>query len=226
MPGDKSQQLHFSRPVVLVGGGDLNLAALNGLSSRGWPLVAADGGANSLRDLDVTPAAIIGDMDSLDDPEHWRSRCQLLQLAEQDTTDFEKCLYSIDAPGFVALGFTGKRFDHTLAVMHSLSVYARRRNIMLLAEQDVLWARQGSTRLQLQAGMRLSVYPLSRVCFESSCGLEYPLDGLVLEQGKAIGTSNRVVEAGVEIRPGAGDDGLYLLITPLESLALLLNQWI
>ncbi len=204
----------------------MNLAVLRGLLARGWPLVAADGGANSLHDQEVAPAAIIGDMDSLDDPAHWQSRTRLLHVTEQDTTDFEKCLYSINAPGIVALGFTGKRFDHTLAALHSLSVYGREANIMLLAEQDVMWARHGRTRLQLQSGMRFSVYPLTRVGFDSSRGLEYALDGLVLEQGLAIGTSNRVIEPGVEIRTRAGDDGLYLLITPLESLALMLNQWV
>ncbi len=223
---DNNEPLQFSQPVVLVGGGEVNVAVLRSLQARGWPVVAADGGANILRELDCVPAAIIGDLDSLDDLSYWQTRCRLLQLTEQDTTDFEKCLYSVFAPGFVALGFTGKRFDHTLAAVHSLSCYGREQNILLVAEEDLLWVRGESTHLRLNADMRLSIYPLSPVCFESSRGLQYPLDGLVMEQGVAIGTSNRTVQAQIEINQSADDAGLYLLIVPLESLTLLLEQWV
>lgn len=217
--------LKFGKPVILIGGGELNVAALRSLLARGWPLVAADGGANLLREIDCCPEAIVGDLDSVHDLQYWQSRCRLLHLSEQDSTDFEKCLYSISAPAIIALGFTGKRFDHTLAALHAMSRYGREQSIIVIAEQDLLWVRDQSTHLVLRADMRLSIYPLSRVAFESSRGLEYPLDGLVMEQGTAIGTSNRTVDANVEIRTQADNHGLYLLIVPLDAVALVLQQW-
>lgn len=224
MRANDVKPLNFTKPVILVGGGELSVSVLRELLARGWPLVAADGGANVLREIDVVPMAIVGDLDSLDNVSHWQSRCRLLHLSEQDSTDFEKCLYSISAPAIVAVGFTGKRFDHTLAALHALCRYGREQNIIVVTEQDLLWVRSGSTRLTLRAGMRLSIYPLSRVKFESSRGLEYALDGLVMEQGTAIGTSNRALDASIAINTCADNSGLYLLIAPLDALPQVLDQ--
>ena len=47
-----------------------------------------------------------------------------MQIAEQETTDFEKAIYSTRAPVTVALGMTGKRFDHTLAALDAVTRYA------------------------------------------------------------------------------------------------------
>lgn len=225
MHANDIKPLKFGKPVILVGGGELNVAALRSLLARGWPLVAADGGANLLREIACCPQAIVGDLDSVHDVQYWRSRCRLLHLSEQHSTDFEKCLYSISAPAIIALGFTGKRFDHTLAALHSMCRYGHEQNIVVIAEEDLLWVRGQSTQLTLRADMRLSIYPLSRVVFDSSRGLEYPLDGLVMEQGTAIGTSNRTVDAELEIHTHADNRGLYLLIVPLDALALVLQQW-
>ena len=70
-------------------------------------LIAADGGADALHEMRLTPEAVIGDMDSLSDMAAWRGRTRLVHLAEQDSTDFEKCLYATQAPLYVAPGFTG-----------------------------------------------------------------------------------------------------------------------
>jgi thiamine pyrophosphokinase len=49
-------------------------------------------------------------------------------LPEQDTTDFEKCLYSVAAPLLLGVGFLGGRADHHLAAMNVLVRYADRRS--------------------------------------------------------------------------------------------------
>lgn len=216
--------LQFTRPVILVGGGDINASRLQSLTTRGYPLIAADGGANRLRALDLVPAAVIGDLDSVEDLPYWQRRCQVLHLHEQDSTDFEKCLYSLSAPAFIGLGFTGRRFDHTLAAMHSLARYGASHNVLLVAESDLLWVRSGATRLQLEPDMRFSVYPLTRTTFAHSVGLAYPLDGLSLQQGHLIGTSNRTTQASVQIETADHDTGIYLVITPVTALNLLLTQ--
>ena len=52
-------------PVLLVGGGDCPADMLLPLLARTKTRVAADGGAAALLSADVTPDAVIGDLDSL-----------------------------------------------------------------------------------------------------------------------------------------------------------------
>ena len=70
--------------------------------------------------------AVIGDLDSLRDIAALeRAGVPVHRLEEQETTDLEKCLYSVEAPLFVGLGFLGGRIDHHLAAMNALVKFAR-----------------------------------------------------------------------------------------------------
>ena len=196
------------RAVTLLGGGVLEPAMLEEARAIGPEIVAADGGADPLARLGLVPAAIIGDLDSVTDPEGWRAQgVPLHHVPEQDTTDFEKCLYSTEAPLYLATGFTGARLDHTLAVLHVLMRYPAK-SVVLLGEADaVVMARPGEDlRLGLEAGARVSIFPLRAVRGARSAGLEWPIDGLEFEPGRMIGTSNRAVSDEVVLRfdgPGA-----------------------
>ena len=219
---DTDNNLTFNTPVLLIGGAGVDEACLNSEVFSLWPIVAADGGANALREINIVPTAVIGDLDSLTDLEYWRANTRVVEISEQDTTDFEKCLYSVRAPLVVAMGFTGRRFDHTLVSLHLLQRYAPSVKLILLTERDVCFAICGNLKMQLPVGSRFSLYPLSRTSFTRSVGLEYPLDGLVMEQGHLIGTSNRVTEASLSIE--ADSSGVYAIITERQLLPVIIDQ--
>jgi thiamine pyrophosphokinase len=142
-----------------------------------------------------------------------------LHLPEQITTDFQKCLRMTQAPVTLALGMTGKRLDHTLAALSAVLQYAGERALLLVDEVDVALAVVGSFRFAAAAGERVSIHPLVRVGFERSTGLVYPLDGLVLEPGGLLGTSNAGMGGMVEIVPAGGDARTpWLLILPKARL--------
>ena len=200
--------LRFPRPVTLVGAGALSPAMLAEARAIAPDLVAADSAALTLRKLRLRPLAVIGDMDSLSDPHaHSDEGTRVLHLAEQETTDFEKCLYATDAPFYVAAGFTGGRLDHTLATLHALLRYPEKR-VVVLSEADALaLAEPGRTlRLRLAPGARVSIFPLLAVRGRRSQGLVWPTDGLDFAPGRRIGTSNEASHPVVELEfdePGA-----------------------
>ena len=175
--------------VTLVGGGALCKTRLEQALTLAPTLVAADGGGNALADLGHSPAAIIGDMDSLrpDLMQRWAER--LHPVAEQDSTDFDKCLRSIDAPFVLALGFDGARVDHTLAAMTALVRHGRS-HVLLLGAEDVCFLAPPRIELCLPVGARVSLFPMGPVTGQS-VGLEWPIDGLSFAPGGIIGTSNR-----------------------------------
>ncbi|MEL6266620.1 MAG: thiamine diphosphokinase [Pseudomonadota bacterium] len=201
-------RLSFAEPVILAGGGVLTPEMLAAARRLAGPVIAADSAADALAGLGCRPDAVIGDLDSIADAAAWRRRgVPVHHLAEQDSTDFEKCLYSSTAPYYVAIGFTGRRVDHMLAVFHALLRYPEK-PVLLLGEEEAMALAPPGQRLSLalEAGARVSVFPLLEVGCGPSTGLVWPLDGLTLAPGLQVGTSNRAAAARVEMvfdRPGA-----------------------
>jgi thiamine pyrophosphokinase len=200
--------VRFETPVTLAGAGPLSAARLATALAHAPALVAADGAADALARLGHRPDLVVGDLDSLADPGAWRaSGTPLLHLPEQETTDFEKCLYATEAPWYLGIGFTGGRVDHMLAVLHAMLARPEKR-VILLGEGEVITLLPPGRAVRLQAtrGMRVSLFPLAETTGTVSEGLEWPLAGLTLSPGRQIGTSNRATGTHVAIgfdRPGA-----------------------
>ncbi|MEM1344566.1 MAG: thiamine diphosphokinase [Pseudomonadota bacterium] len=197
----------YGNAVTLVGAAPFHAGALAAARAIAPVLVAADGGADTLAARGVLPDLVVGDLDSLADPALWRSGpSRLLPIAEQDTTDFEKCLYATRAPFYLATGFTGGRLDHTLAVLHALLRYPDK-TVIVLGEDDALALMPPGQRvsLALGEGARVSFFPLLPSRGTHARGLKWSVEGLDLAPGSAIATSNRAEAALVEAafdRPG------------------------
>lgn len=176
-------------------------------------LVAADGGASTSLACGRIPDAVIGDMDSItpeirEEIPHER----LFHIAEQDSTDFEKCLMRVSAGAIVAYGFLGGRVDHELAAFTSLVRNPHHRCI-LVGEEDIVFLSSSTFEIDLPEGTRFSLYPLAPVKGTSQ-GLLYPIDGLSLSPVTQVGTSNEVtgpVRLSFESRE-------MLIILPAEHL--------
>lgn len=204
--------------VTLVGAGDPRAEDVATAVALAPTLVAADGGAAYCLELGFRPVAVIGDFDSLEDATRAAlPDARMIEVEEQETTDFEKSLARIGAPFVLATGFTDARVDHTVAV---LSVLAKRVGppTLVIGQKDVVFASPERLALDLQPGTRVSLYPLVPVSGRSR-GLAWPIDGLTLAPTGRLGTSNRAVGA-VEIdfdRPGC------LVILPKAALAAALT---
>ena len=66
-------------------------------------------------------------MDSISDGRRAGLQGVLHRIAEQETTDFDKVLRSVAAPLAIAVGFSGGRLDHELAVLNCLLTRPDRR---------------------------------------------------------------------------------------------------
>ncbi|MGM0584012.1 MAG: thiamine diphosphokinase [Pseudomonadota bacterium] len=200
--GREAEPLVFDTPVLLLGGGPVSPDLLAELRPLCGAVVAADGGADRLREGPLRPDAIIGDMDSIADLEAWQAMpgVEVVHVTEQETTDLEKCLRLTRAPLYLAAGFLGGRLDHTLAALHALLLHPDRR-LLLVGEEDVAFLAPRRWRARLEAGARVSLHPLAPCVGLASHGLAWPLKSLDLEIGRAIGTSNRAerAEVGVDL---------------------------
>lgn len=183
------QPLRFDQGVTLIGGGEVGENDLALARHFAPGLVAADGGAAHALRFGAMPDAVIGDFDSLSPEIKMQIRPErLVPVAEQDSTDFEKCLTRICAPYVIGVGFLGGRQDHGLA---ALAVIARivLPPVILLGENDLIFAAPPELALDLGAGTRVSLFPMG-AAHGRSTGLRWPVDGIAFSPDGRIGTSN------------------------------------
>ncbi|WP_104491231.1 thiamine diphosphokinase [Paracoccus denitrificans] len=208
-------RLASARPVTLIGGAPVGRADLEQALALAPVVAAADSGADTALSHGLMPAAVWGDFDSISA----RARAEIPlanqhPIAEQNSTDFEKCLSNLDAPFVVALGFSGARHDHFLSV---LNVLARRIGppCILIAGEDVITLAPPRLALDLAPGTRVSLFPMGPATGRSQ-GLKWPIDGLAFAPGGRSGTSNQAT-GPVTLEC----DGPMLLILPRSELATL-----
>lgn len=196
-------------PITLVGGAPVSRDILCEALDLAPFLVAADGGAVQALAIGEVPRAVIGDMDSL--PADAQARLgpeTLLEIAEQDSTDFDKALRSMAVPLALAVGFTGARLDHELAVYNTLVRHPAGRVIVIGAE-DLCFHAPRDFRMAVVPGTRVSLFPMAPVQGRSE-GLQWPIDGLALAPDGRVGTSNRA--SGAEIRLSLSGAGMLTIL--------------
>lgn len=207
--------LDSPQAVTLIGGAPVSRADLQVALALAPVIAAADSGADTALGFGLVPQAVWGDFDSISDQARQAiPAANLHPIAEQDSTDFEKCLSRIRAPLVIGLGFCGARQDHFLA---ALSTLARRIGppVILLAADDIITLAPPRIALDLAPDTRLSLFPMGPATGRST-GLIWPIDGLEFAPGGRIGTSNRATgPVTLQI------DGPMLLILPRAELPLL-----
>jgi len=182
-------------------------------------LVAADGAARRALEAGLMPAAVIGDMDSIDAKTRAAIPPDRMHLIkEQDCTDFDKALRHIAAPLILAIGFTGQRLDHELAVYNAL-VRQHDRPVIVVGDHDICCHVPPQLDLRLDPGTRVSLFPMAPVQ-GSSTGLRWPIDGIAFAPNGRVGTSNAAISDAVCLRMDAPG---MLLILPRAALRPLMQ---
>ncbi len=190
--------------VTVLGGGELRAETVDEVLQLAPILVAADGAAGRALAQGRMPDAVIGDFDSITPADAARiPQERLHRIAEQDSTDFDKCLRNIAAPFVLAAGFMGARRDHELAAYNAL-VRRAGRPVLMVGAQDVCFVAPPDLRLDLAAATRVSLFPLAPVAGTSD-GLRWPIGGIAFAPDGRVGTSNEATGGPVRLtmtRPG------------------------
>lgn len=181
-------------------------------------LVAADKGAFTALKRGLMPQAVIGDMDSGTDLAGRIPPDRLHRIAEQDSTDFQKCLYSVRTPFVIGLGLTGSRLDHSLAGLSALAAHDAM-PVLALAGKDVVFAPRLPVTLRLPVGTRVSLFAMAEMRGTAS-GLEWPIEAVRFGPMGQLGTSNR--SSRPEVRLEFSGPGM-LVILPARHIGAVLE---
>ena len=183
------------------------------LAARADILLAADGGAAFLVAAGVTPEAVVGDFDSLDDVAAAALRAQGVEFvrhpAHKDVTDGELAVEEALRRGageLLLAGATGA-LDHTLGHLAILRRLGERGIAARMVAPDLavaVLAAPAEVVLAAPAGARVSLAPAGGDAIVSLGGLEYRLDRGLLPADACLGLGNHVAAPPARIRVHQG----------------------
>ena len=168
-------------------------------------LLCADGGADSALRLGLTPAFIIGDLDSISKEaiKKFKKSSEIIQYKRQNDTDVEKCLKFAIKNIFseaLLIGVTGNRLDHTICNLGILLKFFSKIKLSLLAENSYLKPYTGEVRLKTRKGEIISLYGFDKKTKVISEGLKYPLKNISLPFGEKESTSNVSTSNSIQLK--------------------------
>ncbi|ADQ14996.1 thiamine diphosphokinase [Halanaerobium hydrogeniformans] len=182
-------------------------------------VIAVDGGADKLRELDIVPYSIIGDLDSISEHTKKFFVDQGVEIkkypVEKDQTDSELAVdYCVDKSlkKVVLIAALGGRIDQELANLNLLEyIITHQLEGKIIAKNIEIALITGFKAFQGKENYRLSLIPQTKIVKDVSIkGCKYNLRNKDLFRHKTRGISNLITEKKAEISLEEGSL-LYIL---------------
>lgn len=179
-------------------------------------VIAADGGWRLCQALGVTPALLVGDMDTLTTEELEQAEAAGSLIArhptDKDQSDLELAIeaaYERGARRITLVGALGGQWDHCLANLlaplsrcRELDIWAR----LVTHTAEIYLLEPGEYLAEAQPGTRVSLAALTpEVSGLSLDGFKYPLDRSSLRRSQTRGLANSLTQTSAFISLGLGD---------------------
>ena len=186
----------------------------SGLRERPAPgdfVIAADAGYRVCHQAGIVPDLLLGDFDSMDQPEDFANIHR--SPVEKDDTDTMLAVKTALEQGcdtvYIYGGTGGKRLDHTLANLQTLLFIRRRGARGYLYDDDFVWTVLENESLTIEKTVEWGLF--SAFCLGDRAegidevGFQYPLKDAVLTPEFPLGVSNHLLEpaATITVRKGA-----------------------
>ncbi len=195
--------------IVLFANGDFPCPnRLNAQLDKEDFLIAVDGGLNHMTALNLTPALIIGDLDSANPEEVKRLQSQGVEIRsfppEKNETDLELALdaaLKLDPAVIWIVGALGNRLDQTLANIFLLTQPKLAGiDVRLVDGTRQVFLIRKSALIEGIVGQRLSLLPLNGpVVGVRTAGLAYPLEDETLYPDRTRGISNYLTGSSAKV---------------------------
>jgi thiamine pyrophosphokinase len=200
--------------IVVTGAAKLRPRALAALPTDGL-VVAVDGGLDHALDASLSPAVVVGDLDSVSPAGlTWAEQHAevIRHPADKDATDTELALAwaAALAPNEIVLvAGAGDRIDHTVAALGALGAPALADVPVVRAwwgDDEVHVARPGRpVTLDHPPGTTFSVLAMHGPCRGVSvAGARWPLDDVELAPVAGLGVSNETDASAVTVSVATG----------------------
>ena len=196
--------------IIIGNGKPPRKSVIEYLQKEGYStIICADGGANSAKQLGITPDYIIGDLDSISAKSltYYKNKSKIIRIKRQNDTDIEKCLKFAIRKGIkeaILTGVTGDRLDHTFCNLGIVLKFFDKIGIKIIAEKSLLTAYTGNAKIKTIPSEIISIYGFNEKTKIISSGLKYPLNKVSLPFGKKESTSNVALSNIVNLKITGG----------------------
>jgi thiamine pyrophosphokinase len=149
-------------------------------------LVCCDGAIRHLESLCITPNALVGDLDSVND--HLKNKYQsiLHHDPDQNTNDLTKAVkwcISQRVKTITILGATGLREDHTIGNIGLLVSYARMGlDVEIITDTGIIKPLLNSAKLNSYKGQQISIFSTNSDTIVYTKNLKYPIVNQVIPE--------------------------------------------
>jgi len=196
--------------LILANGDSPRKGLINKFIVLGYDtIICADGGAETLRRMGITPNIIIGDLDSIsaDTRKYFAKRCEIIHYPRQSDTDVEKALKYALRNKFnlaVLFGGAGNRLDHSLCNVSVILKYSDRIDVKMIHQKSAASVHSGKVELKTVPGEIVSIFGFDSKTKFISQGLKYPLNNISLPFGLKESASNSAEGDKVELTISGG----------------------
>lgn len=200
----------MKRAIIFVNGNLSDLSQAKKIIKKNDYLIAADGGANSLKKLKLTPNIVIGDMDSIK-PELLNKYKSIKYPTKKDKTDFELAIdYCLDKKfqEIIIFGILGDRIDHLLAnilLIAKTQTENQTIKIKIIDDKKEIFILNKEIIINGKIGDEVSIIPVSeKLEGITTDGLSYRLIDDTLFFGSTRGVSNVMNKKMIKITSSTG----------------------
>ena len=145
-------------------------------------IIAVDGSANKLFDLEIIPDVIIGDLDSLQNINN--KNIELVKTPNQNKTDFRKTLEWCIEKNILNIsifGISGESEDHFLGNYYTLSDFGEKISWKAFTDFSVISPCIGNKKFESFKGQKVRLFCMKGSSTVNSENLEYPLQSYHLK---------------------------------------------
>ena len=167
--------------VILNGQMPTDNTIINQITNSDY-IIAVDGSANKLFDLEIIPDVIIGDLDSLQNIKN--KDIELVETPDQNKTDFRKTLEWCIEKNILNIsifGISGESEDHFLGNYYTLSDFGEKISWKAFTDFSVISPCVGNKKFESFKGQKVSLFCMKGSSTVNSENLEYPLQSYHLK---------------------------------------------
>lgn len=167
--------------VILNGQMPTDGTIINQITNSDY-IIAVDGSANKLFDLEIVPDVIIGDLDSLQNIKN--KDIELVETQDQNKTDFRKTLEWCIEKNILNIsifGISGESEDHFLGNYYTLSDFGEKISWEAFTDFSVISPCVGNKKFESFKGQKVSLFCMKGSSTVNSENLEYPLQSYYLK---------------------------------------------
>ena len=167
--------------VILNGQMPTDNTIINQITNSDY-IIAVDGSANKLFDLEIIPNVIIGDLDSLQNIKN--KNIELVKTPDQNKTDFRKTLEWCIEKNILNIsifGISGESEDHFLGNYYTLSDFGEKISWKAFTDFSVISPCVGNKKFESFKGQKVSLFCMKGSSTVNSENLEYSLQSYHLK---------------------------------------------